>query len=587
MRVKLPNGRIIDNVPEGTSKDQIMQKAISSGIATQDDFGVTVPVAQTPEVAQSSSPLDQIIGQTGGLTTTGQEELQLRQQNRQEQEARALEQKAIDQETIGQKLIGAGETGLTMATGAVAEPLAGLAGIGGLAIGQSPEQAAELISNVREAGTYSPKTETGERYLEATGEALKPVGDVFRGAEQEMGDIGYAIAGPMGGAIGSAIPAAATAALGVVGRGAKAAEAATKVSPSVSKAITQAAPDFKVLKEKSSALYDELDDYGVKIKPEIYDKFTNELHSALRKEGLDKDITPKSQSAMNRIIEEQGIPKTPSDINTLRKVASNAAASIDPADKRMGTMIVEKLDDAMDKLSNEIGGKYKEARGLYRKYAKSKQINEMIEQASDQASGLENGLRIEARKILRSSKKRRGFSRSEIDSLKTLSRGTPVANVAKFLGKWGISENQATNMMGTSIGAASGGALGAMFGGAPGAMVGAAVVPALGQIAKKAAVKLTQRNARVADELIRAGDDAKEITRAYIRNTPASKRTVGDLTDLLSDPKVSKESISKISTKNKLIEDAKYYSEVIKDKLSRAEESAKIAAPALIEREDK
>lgn len=49
MDVTLPSGVVIRGVPEGTTKDQIRDKAISSGLATASDFGVTtaadVPIA--------------------------------------------------------------------------------------------------------------------------------------------------------------------------------------------------------------------------------------------------------------------------------------------------------------------------------------------------------------------------------------------------------------------------------------------------------------------------------------------------------------------------------------------------------------
>ena len=38
MNVTLPNGRVIEGVPEGTTKAQIMAKAISAGLATREDF---------------------------------------------------------------------------------------------------------------------------------------------------------------------------------------------------------------------------------------------------------------------------------------------------------------------------------------------------------------------------------------------------------------------------------------------------------------------------------------------------------------------------------------------------------------------
>lgn len=40
MDVELPNGKILSGVPEGTSKEDIMSKAISSGVATPSDFGI-------------------------------------------------------------------------------------------------------------------------------------------------------------------------------------------------------------------------------------------------------------------------------------------------------------------------------------------------------------------------------------------------------------------------------------------------------------------------------------------------------------------------------------------------------------------
>lgn len=50
MDVRLPNGTIIKNVPEGTPKDAIMQKAIAAGLAKPSDFGMTeaakVPAAE-------------------------------------------------------------------------------------------------------------------------------------------------------------------------------------------------------------------------------------------------------------------------------------------------------------------------------------------------------------------------------------------------------------------------------------------------------------------------------------------------------------------------------------------------------------
>ena len=39
MDIELPNGYVIQDIPEGTSKQEIMDKAIKAGLATAADFG--------------------------------------------------------------------------------------------------------------------------------------------------------------------------------------------------------------------------------------------------------------------------------------------------------------------------------------------------------------------------------------------------------------------------------------------------------------------------------------------------------------------------------------------------------------------
>lgn len=49
MDVRLPNGKVIKGVPEGAPKDVIMQKAISAGLATQEDFPSIQPTKPTQQ----------------------------------------------------------------------------------------------------------------------------------------------------------------------------------------------------------------------------------------------------------------------------------------------------------------------------------------------------------------------------------------------------------------------------------------------------------------------------------------------------------------------------------------------------------
>ena len=81
MNVTLPNGKVIKGVPKGTSKDEIAQKAISSGLATYEDFGMQEPqkydlesmteIGGAPELNELSMPAFKA---SLGLLTSGDTE---------------------------------------------------------------------------------------------------------------------------------------------------------------------------------------------------------------------------------------------------------------------------------------------------------------------------------------------------------------------------------------------------------------------------------------------------------------------------------------------------------------------------------
>lgn len=99
-------------------------------------------------------------------------------------------------------------------SGVVAEPVAGLAGIGASVIGGA-DAGAEAVRATREALTVQPRTEGGEKLLQSAGEVLAPVGEAIAASEETLGDFGNRMFGPIGGAIGKTIPTAVLTALGI------------------------------------------------------------------------------------------------------------------------------------------------------------------------------------------------------------------------------------------------------------------------------------------------------------------------------------------------------------------------------------
>lgn len=517
--------------------------------------------------------------------------------------------------------IGAGivEPLATAVTSAVAQPISGFAGLGTLAFGGSLKDASENIASTQEALTFRPRTESGKEGLRKLGQAVQTGIDLAnipasgiagiaelisgQGLEQAAETINSVKTKGLGQTLGDRIleetgsPIAATIAqtspdiaLEIIGlKGlSKAKLAETKLSNNVAEAITQASPDIDTIKQAKTAAYNELDNAGIKIKPQIYDKFVDNLEVRLKKEGMDPTLNPKSTAALNRMISDKGTPKTLNELETLRKIAKGAANDIDKTDARTGKIIVDEIDKAVDRLSNQIGGKFKKARSLAQRAFKSEAITDMIENASHTASGLENGLRIEARKILKNPKKRKGFTNDELKALSTIEQGTRAANIAKFLGKFGISEGQATSMLGASIGIGGGGAIGATFSPAA-AAVGAVTVPVIAQIAKNTAQKITLNNAKFSDDLVRAGGNAKEITRAYLRNTPKADRSVSDLTDLLTQTDLDAKDIKNLAKSRgptgKFIADSVFFANEIKRRAQQVGSAALITQPELQQEE--
>ena len=111
------------------------------------------------------------------------------------------------------------EPALTMLTGAVAEPAAGIAGLLGSVLPGAEGQGARFVYGTRDAMTFEPRSEAGNRTL-ADLANLAPVQaatNAVSTAERTLGDLGAEHVGPIGGAVGATIPATLLEVLGFKG----------------------------------------------------------------------------------------------------------------------------------------------------------------------------------------------------------------------------------------------------------------------------------------------------------------------------------------------------------------------------------
>ena len=356
------------------------------------------------------------------------------------------------------------------------------------------------------------------------------------GAGSEVGaEAGEAIAGPEGRQIGRLAGGILAPISGVFAKE----SAKLLISPSAKKLLSEAAPTIEGLKTAARGAFKEIDDLGVTVNPSSTNRLSAELGQLTRKQGFNPTIHPKVNAALKEFESVAGQSQTLSEVDTLRRVASAAARSIEPDEARLGNLMINKIDDFLDTAgrnelsgtTKNIGAKYRDARQLWRRAKKSEQLDEAFNKASLQATGFENGIRTQFRSILGSSKKSKGFTKDELDAMRQVVKGTSLQNTAKMLGRFGFSEGQASNMLMGSLGVAGGAAVGGP--------AGAVAIPLIGQVSRNLAQKLTRKGAEGTDLIVRAGKNGIDVVKAYMKTVKPKERTAQELTELLLRPDIS------------------------------------------------
>lgn len=511
--------------------------------------------------------------------------------------------------TATDQAIGYIEPALTFASGLVAEPAAGIAGLGAMGVNEiynffrnggrpTVDVATDTINATRDALTYQPRTELGQENLQAVGETLAPVAETIQDIEQGAGDIGYKLGGdsPVMGAIGKTIPTAVVTALGFkpVRSAVKTATGIKKASSvarkvmddkAVNKTLYAAAPDAPLLKDTASNIFTSLDESGAVINADKITKLANDLTETVTKKGYHPKLQPSVKVTLDEFDLLKGKNISVGKLNQLREFATSAASNIDPKTKMLGVNMLNKIDNMMEKLKPSdfsqggvrAGEQYKLARDLWGRSKRSEMMSKAVADAENAASGTENGIRIEVRKILRSDKKSRFFTKDELKEMRKIADGTFAGNLAKAIGKFGFSIDKATNTVGGTIGAAGGAAA---FG-APGMVV----VPTIGTVSKQLAKVLTMKNAKFADSVIRAGKNGRKITRLYMERVPKAEQSPKLLAELLVNQKASLERLRNMplnSLNNKqrfFVKDAIFYADMMRQGQSSDELSGHESAP--------
>jgi hypothetical protein len=283
-----------------------------------------------------------------------------------------------------------------------------------------------------------------------------------------------------------------------------AANALPKIKGATAQSTT---PTIQDLKTQAKAAYDKVDQVAPIIPAAEYNTTMNRMFTTLANEGFDPTLHPKAAVALRRMDEIRGNDIGFNQLETMRKIAKDAAGSIDASERRIGQIMVRQIDDAVDRIPSNVGAEIKEARSAWQQVKKSETIEDLIQRAKDSApnysaSGYENAIRREFIKFVKDPDNLRGFTQQEIAAIRHVAQGGLVENILRYAGKLAPTG---------IVSAAGSGGIGYMLGGP----LGAAVAPAVGYLARAGATRATERNANLVSELIRGG-------KKPVNNTPSA-----------------------------------------------------------------
>jgi hypothetical protein len=340
-----------------------------------------------------------------------------------------------------------------------------------------------------------------------------------------------AASGLFGGAIGGAIP--------VVGAGIEKIANQLSRNRSLREAFRNA-PDMAAVRTRAEQLYNQADQAAPLPRSGFAPVAQGAIDDAQRL-GLDDMLTPNANRVADRLTDAATSPDPNigmRELDILRRQAAIPAGDVaNRPQAAIGSRMIQAIDDFIDATDPGTAGALREARDMWARLRRSEVIENAIERAGRQATGFENGIRVQFRQLLNNPRAIRGFTQAERDAIEAVVKGTPVGNALRLVGKLGYDLQANTNALGATLGMAMGTGAGAVLG-PGGAAVGAIALPAVASMARAGAARTTETAARaipamIAGNVIPAARQMPEATRniieALMRRQTAAMTREADL----------------------------------------------------------
>lgn len=317
------------------------------------------------------------------------------------------------------------------------------------------------------------------------------------------GDLGERARGAGTGALVSMAAGAAAPVVGKVVQGAARRVAQVPVNMAnrqAMRAAVQSAPAASVIKGVSQAAYKAAERTGAEIGPQAMQILSHDMTNLARVNGLIlpsgklSTAYPKVAHALRSIREYAQGAVSIEQAQTLLRSIRAAQKSLDPDEARLGMQMANAFEDFLDSLppsafsrngqkAGEAVQQWAKGRTEWARSKRTQSIENIIADARLAKGGFAAGLRSGFASMLKSNnaKKRRGFSKADLDAIERFVEGGPIQDLLERIGS-------------------GAGLPGGVLGGITGGPVGAVAVPAAGIGARR----LTNRNARNVAQQLRA-----------------------------------------------------------------------------------
>jgi len=496
MDVRMPDGTVITNVPDGTTRSQLMARVQKMQAPDTPITPVQVtPAAALPRQGEQPSFIDRVVASPVG---------------------RFVQENVVSPALSAVASIPEMQGKAQSFGGALPNPISRL----NETIGEKLRSAADAEQEAYQASLQRNRNTPG--YLAARAEADQMQGN----AGAATGAFMPTLQGPIAGTVGliggldqsNAMADAAEAqqaqfsqdhpflsgALSMVGGLAAGAPAKTAGAPLPAKA--QPAPSVSALRSEAAKQYAIVDNSGLTVSAPAVDQMVNDITSDIAKRGFHPMLHPKSAAVVSALGDATG-DQSIQQMEILRRIAKEGAKSPDKADRAMARVVQDHIDDFMENLSPQqlssapdpqAQEALKTARDLWTKASRGEVIEDALEKAKNAAganytqAGYATAVRQRFRQIANNDRAMARFSPEQRAQIKAVARGGKTENVLRLVGKLAVrGPVSGTVSMGGGL---------AAFGPA-----GAIALPAVGEAAKAGSTAITLRNARRASELMRGG----------------------------------------------------------------------------------